>query len=189
MRELFIDGHNINILGIKIQIKLSYLICLLILIVICYNLFITVFGDFSNGILAIENIFETFITFTTNMIDLLGVMKDKFNIYNLNEGFNNVQNLNTSLINSNNGFLNTNENKEYTKLYNQHFIPHDKTEQVSSNQKHLFKKNMNDISLLNNNDFSPECCPSTYTNSAGCACLSKEQLDFIHNRGNNNKSK
>ena len=34
--------------------------------------------------------------------------------------------------------------------------------------------------------FDPSCCPSTYTNSLGCACLSKKQLQYISMRGGNN---
>ena len=186
MKEIYIDGHNIHIFYIKVEIKYTYLICILIIFIIAYNLFITVFGDFSSGILVIENVFHAFISFLNNILQILGMFKDKFNLFDLNEGFNSVQNLNVSPIDSMNGFLNTKDNNDYSKLYNQHFINHDKSEQVNTNQKYLFKKNINDISLINNNDFSPECCPSTYTNSQGCACLSKEQLDFIHNRGNNN---
>ena len=35
------------------------------------------------------------------------------------------------------------------------------------------------------NKFSPECCPSTYSDSMGCACLSQAQVDYINQRGGN----
>ena len=35
------------------------------------------------------------------------------------------------------------------------------------------------------NQFKPECCPATYTTSAGCACISKDQLSYLNNRGGN----
>ena len=35
------------------------------------------------------------------------------------------------------------------------------------------------------NKFKPECCPSTYSNSLGCACLSQPQVDYINQRGGN----
>ena len=35
------------------------------------------------------------------------------------------------------------------------------------------------------NKFKPECCPSTYSNSLGCACLSQAQVDYINQRGGN----
>ena len=31
--------------------------------------------------------------------------------------------------------------------------------------------------------FSPNCCPSTYTSSSGCACLSKDQMTHLKTRG------
>jgi hypothetical protein len=35
------------------------------------------------------------------------------------------------------------------------------------------------------NKFKPECCPSTYSDSTGCACLSQPQVDYINQRGGN----
>ena len=34
--------------------------------------------------------------------------------------------------------------------------------------------------------FKPECCPSVYSSSAGCACLTDEQRTFFAERGGNN---
>lgn len=38
------------------------------------------------------------------------------------------------------------------------------------------------------NLFKPECCftPQQYSSSSGCACISKEQMQFISSRGGNN---
>jgi hypothetical protein len=33
--------------------------------------------------------------------------------------------------------------------------------------------------------YGADCCPSAYASSGGCACLSKEQIDFIKKRGGN----
>ena len=35
------------------------------------------------------------------------------------------------------------------------------------------------------NKFKPECCPSTYSDSMGCACLSQAQVDYLNQRGGN----
>ena len=40
--------------------------------------------------------------------------------------------------------------------------------------------------LFANTPFKPECCPNTYSNSSGCACMTGEQYNFIIQRGNNN---
>ena len=33
--------------------------------------------------------------------------------------------------------------------------------------------------------FNPSCCPSTYTSSIGCACMSKKQFQYLTQRGGN----
>ena len=35
------------------------------------------------------------------------------------------------------------------------------------------------------NKFKPECCPSTYSNRMGCACLSQAQVEYLNQRGGN----
>ena len=42
-----------------------------------------------------------------------------------------------------------------------------------------------DLVFFNNNTFSPDCCPSIYSNSAGCACITPEQLIYLNSRGGN----
>ena len=32
--------------------------------------------------------------------------------------------------------------------------------------------------------FKPECCPNTYSNSSGCACMTVQQYNYIVERGN-----
>jgi hypothetical protein len=43
--------------------------------------------------------------------------------------------------------------------------------------------------FLANNAFKPECCtpgsPLAYSSSSGCACVTKEQIDYINKRGGN----
>ena len=39
--------------------------------------------------------------------------------------------------------------------------------------------------MFANNEFKPECCPSTYSSSTGCACITQEQIDYINQRGGN----
>jgi hypothetical protein len=41
------------------------------------------------------------------------------------------------------------------------------------------------MSILNDNVFDPKCCPSQFSNSSGCACLSPEQVKYISERGGN----
>jgi len=44
--------------------------------------------------------------------------------------------------------------------------------------------------MFADNAFKPECClmPQQYSSSSGCACISKEQMQYISSRGGNNTS-
>ena len=39
--------------------------------------------------------------------------------------------------------------------------------------------------FFKNNAFKPECCPSTYSSSNGCACTSDKQIEYLNQRGGN----
>jgi hypothetical protein len=40
--------------------------------------------------------------------------------------------------------------------------------------------------MLANTPFKPECCPNTYSNSSGCACMTGSQYNYLITRGGNN---
>lgn len=40
--------------------------------------------------------------------------------------------------------------------------------------------------LFANTPFKPECCPNTFSNSAGCACMTTDQYNYLVMRGGNN---
>lgn len=42
------------------------------------------------------------------------------------------------------------------------------------------------LSMFANTPFKPECCPNTYSNSSGCACMTDEQYNYLVTRGSNN---
>jgi hypothetical protein len=37
-----------------------------------------------------------------------------------------------------------------------------------------------------NSEFKPECCPNTYSNSQGCACMTSQDYNYLVTRGGNN---
>tara|TARA_B100000927_G_C16463764_1_gene468903 strand:- start:241 stop:642 length:402 start_codon:yes stop_codon:yes gene_type:complete len=45
-----------------------------------------------------------------------------------------------------------------------------------------------ELHFFANNEFNPDCCPSSYTSSTGCACMTPEQLNYLNNRGGNRTS-
>ena len=42
------------------------------------------------------------------------------------------------------------------------------------------------MTMFANTQFKAECCPSAYSNSSGCACMSREQRNMLAHRGGNN---
>ena len=40
--------------------------------------------------------------------------------------------------------------------------------------------------MFANTPFKPECCPNSYSNSSGCACMTVKQLSYLNERGGNN---
>ena len=43
-----------------------------------------------------------------------------------------------------------------------------------------------ELVLFANTKFKPECCPNSYSNSSGCACMTKTQYNYLVMRGGNN---
>jgi hypothetical protein len=42
-----------------------------------------------------------------------------------------------------------------------------------------------ELLFFSKNKFSPECCPSSYSNADGCVCASPEQMKYLSERGGN----
>lgn len=43
-----------------------------------------------------------------------------------------------------------------------------------------------ELLMFANTPFKPECCPNTFSNSMGCACMTVKQYNYLNNRGGNN---
>ena len=43
-----------------------------------------------------------------------------------------------------------------------------------------------ELDMLATTPFKPECCPNTYSNSMGCACMTVDQYNYLRDRGGNN---
>jgi hypothetical protein len=41
------------------------------------------------------------------------------------------------------------------------------------------------LHFLQENEFKPECCGSTFSSYGGCACLTDKQIDYVNTRGGN----
>ena len=63
----------------------------------------------------------------------------------------------------------------------------------SAGAKRILDRNVQPIPLpegemlmFANTPFKPECCPNTYSNSSGCACMTTGQYNHLVSRGGNN---
>jgi hypothetical protein len=43
-----------------------------------------------------------------------------------------------------------------------------------------------ELNMFETTPFKPECCPNTYSNSMGCACMTVDQYSYLRKRGGNN---
>ena len=43
-----------------------------------------------------------------------------------------------------------------------------------------------ELTFFANTEFKPECCPSSYSNSMGCACMTSKDYNYLIMRGGNN---
>jgi hypothetical protein len=43
-----------------------------------------------------------------------------------------------------------------------------------------------ELFMFANTPFKPECCPNTYSNGSGCACMTSNQYNYLITRGSNN---
>ena len=43
-----------------------------------------------------------------------------------------------------------------------------------------------ELLMFANTPFKPQCCPNTYSNSMGCACMTGQQYNYLITRGGNN---
>ena len=43
-----------------------------------------------------------------------------------------------------------------------------------------------ELDMFANTPFKPECCPNTFSNGSGCACMTVKQYNYLTDRGGNN---
>ena len=43
-----------------------------------------------------------------------------------------------------------------------------------------------ELDMFATTEFKPECCPNTYSNSMGCACMDLNSYQYLISRGSNN---
>jgi hypothetical protein len=65
------------------------------------------------------------------------------------------------------------------------FTPSDWYNQLKNNVGGTIPLPESELFMFSDTEFAPRCCPSTYTNSTGCACLNTDQAQYLNQRGGN----
>lgn len=155
-------------------------------------------------------VYYTYYVVPSNSKNLLGINLDGNNAYGVDfiggkrgdigvskENFSNPAPLDYKMGEYSNVQLNKDDEMKYDKIYNMY---NESTELIeipepcdSFECKHSIlpsvdgcKASPKSAAIFKFNKSSPECCPSPYSTSSGCICLTKEQKHYISaNRGNN----
>jgi len=61
-----------------------------------------------------------------------------------------------------------------------------KTKEGFSNIKESNNSSIFNMLFFKDTKFKPQCCPSSYSNSMGCACMNQNQYQYLITRGGNN---
>jgi len=161
---------DISILGYKINLEIIILICVIYLILVTHTV-----GSCCNY----NNIMEG-LTNMKKQIQKSSNKKEGFTPANINFGESSKFNL------DNNHIINTSS----WDMQDLTVVP---GEPLSKSVKKILNRPSQPIPLpegellmFDNTPFKPECCPNTYSNSMGCACMTTKQYNYLVTRGGNN---
>ena len=73
-----------------------------------------------------------------------------------------------------------------TLLYSPNKPPDKGVQQVWDRKAQPIPLPKGQLDMLATTPFKPSCCPNTYSNSMGCACMTVDQYNYLRDRGGNN---
>ena len=163
---------EINIFGYDVRIE-YIILCVLLIAFIPLNSFFSCAGGIKEGFEAIDNL-------GANISYMMGNnIKGSVHDLQFTNGENSTlkDDLEKVIPPYENGIVNENDNKKEHEIN----IYKDLETNIGS------KSNLstNEMSFFDNTTFNPECCPSNYSTSSGCACMTPEQMKFLGQRGGN----
>ena len=161
---------EINIFGYELRVE-YIILCILLIAFIQMNSFFSCAGGIKEGFEAIDNL-------GANMSYIMG--------NNINGSVHDLQ-----FTGGDNSTL-----KNDIEKVNPPYEPEKVNEDSDKKEINIYKDletnigkesnfSKNDMSFFENTEFSPECCPSNYSTSSGCACMTPEQMKFLGQRGGN----
>ena len=60
------------------------------------------------------------------------------------------------------------------------------TKNIMGRKKQQLPLPPGELDMFATTEFKPSCCPNAFSTSSGCACMTTDQLNYLHNRGGNN---
>ena len=160
---------EISILGYKISLEVIILICVIYLILV---------GHTVCSCCNYNNIMEGLTTMKKN-IKTLSTKKEGFTPANTNFGESSKYSLSHD----------TPVNTSSWHMQDLVVVP---GEPLSKGVKEILNRPSQPVPLpegqllmFANTPFTPECCPNTYSNSMGCACMTTKQYNYLVTRGGN----
>jgi len=73
-----------------------------------------------------------------------------------------------------------------TLTYSSNKKPSSQVEKIWNRKKQPIPLRKGELDMFATTPFKPECCPNTYSNSMGCACMTVDQYDYLRKRAGNN---
>jgi hypothetical protein len=73
-----------------------------------------------------------------------------------------------------------------TLTYKKGAIPDAGVQSILDRPKQQIPLPDGELDMFASTEFKPECCPNSFSNSTGCACMTPEQYKMLINRGGNN---
>jgi len=175
---------EISIFGYEVRVEII-LICILIIVFIQVNTFFSCAGGIKEGFQAIDNL-------GANLSYMMG-QNIKGSVYDLQftKGENSTLKEDIEKFSPENASPIENENENLNKISlseseTQINIYKDlETNNKKEKSLETIDSEIKRLDVFENTKFSPECCPSNYTSSTGCACMTPEQMKFLGQRGGN----
>lgn len=165
---------KLNILGLNVEFKyIVVLILILLLLNLCFSC--------SNKV---KEHFNSLHDIGSNLSEMMG-KNIRGSVYDLQ--FTDV-NKSSTLNNDLEKFVPPYEEETKNNKNDHHNDNDDENINIYKDLETNVEKNKilnNSILFFNNTNFNPECCPSNYSNSSGCACMTPEQLNFLGRRAGN----
>ena len=163
---------EINIFGYEVRVE-YIILCILLIVFIQLNSFFSCAGGIKEGFEVIDNL-------GANLLYIMG--------NNIKGSVHDLQ-----FTNGDNSTLKSDMERLIPPYEDEHKLLDVKVREPEINIYKDLETNIgeksnlstNEMSFFDNTTFNPECCPSNYSTSSGCACMTPEQMKFLGQRGGN----